>query len=145
MSVFVVGAVPVATGWCKDSDFCPHAKSQTRLSNWTELKDEGWGFPGGLAVKNPPAVWETRVWLLGQEGPLEEEMATHSSILAWEISWTKEPGRLQSIGSQSVRHDLATKQQRWRPGDRERGVWAPGWLIQDAGDFSLPQSPDFPL
>ena len=48
---------------------------------------------------------ETWVRSLNQEDPLEEEMATHSSILAWEISWTEEPGRLQSMGSQRVRHD----------------------------------------
>ena len=52
-------------------------------------------------VKNLPAVQETQVWSLGQEDPLEKEMATHSSILAWKISWTQEPGRLQSMGSQS--------------------------------------------
>ena len=45
-------------------------------------------------VKNPPAMQETRVWLLGQEDPLEKEMATHSSILAWRIPWTEEPGGL---------------------------------------------------
>ena len=48
---------------------------------------------------------------LGWEDPLEKEMSTHSSILAWEITWTEEPGRLQCAGSQRVRHDLATKQQ----------------------------------
>ena len=47
---------------------------------------------------------------LGQDDPLEEEMATHSSILAWKIPWTGEPGRLQSMGSQRVGHDLATTQ-----------------------------------
>ena len=52
-----------------------------------------------------------RIQSLGQEGPLEEEMATHSSILDWEIPWTEEPGRLQSMGSQRVRHNLATKQE----------------------------------
>ena len=56
-------------------------------------------------VKNLPAVRETHVQSLGQEDPLEEEMATHSSILAWKIPWTEEPGRLQSMGSQRVRHD----------------------------------------
>ena len=56
-------------------------------------------------VKNLPAVRETQVQSLGQEDPLEEEMATHSSILAWKIPWTEEPGRLQSMGSQRVRHD----------------------------------------
>ena len=48
---------------------------------------------------------------LGQEDPLEKEMATHSSILAWKIPWTQEPGGLQSMGSQRVRHNLVTKQQ----------------------------------
>ena len=48
---------------------------------------------------------------LGQEDSLEKEMATHSSILAWEIPWTEKPGRLQSMGSQRVRHNLVTKQQ----------------------------------
>jgi len=60
------------------------------------------GFPGGLAVKNLPAVWETWVQSLGLEEPLEEGMATHSSILAWRIPWTEEPGGLQSIGLQRV-------------------------------------------
>ena len=48
------------------------------------------------------------VWPLGQEDPLEKEMAAHSSILAWEIAWTEEPGRLQSMGLQKTGHDLAT-------------------------------------
>ena len=56
-------------------------------------------------IKNLPAVQETWVRSLGWEGPLETEMATHSSILAWKISWTQEPGGLQSMGSQRVRHD----------------------------------------
>ena len=49
------------------------------------------------------------VWSLGQEDPLEEEMAKHSSILAWETPWTEEPGGLQFIGLQKVRHDWATE------------------------------------
>ena len=53
------------------------------------------------SVKNLPAVQETWVQSLGWEDPLEKEMATHSSILAWKISWTEEPGGLQSLGSQS--------------------------------------------
>ena len=53
---------------------------------------------------------ETWIQLLGREDPLEKEMATHSSILAWEIPWTEEPGGLQFMGSQRVRGDLATKQ-----------------------------------
>ena len=51
-------------------------------------------------VKDPPAMQETQVRSLGQEDPLEKGMATHSSILAWEIPWTEDPGGLQSIGSQ---------------------------------------------
>ena len=66
------------------------------------------GSPGGSAVKNLPTKLETRVWSLGREDPLKKEMATHSSILAWEIPWTEEPGGLQSRGSQRVGHDLVT-------------------------------------
>ena len=56
-------------------------------------------------VKSLPAVQETGVQTLGQEDPLEKEMATHSSILAWEIPWSEEPGGLQSMRSQRVVHD----------------------------------------
>ena len=63
------------------------------------------GFLGGSVVKNLPAKQETRVQSLGQEDPLETGMATHSSILAWRIPWTEEPGGLQSMGSQRVGHD----------------------------------------
>ena len=58
-------------------------------------------------VKNPPAMQETWVQSLGWEEPLEEGMATHSSILAWRIPWTEEPGGLQSIGLQRVGRDLS--------------------------------------
>ena len=51
-------------------------------------------------VKRLPTMWETQVRSLGQEDPLEKEMATHSSVLAWKIPWTEDPGRLQSMGSQ---------------------------------------------
>ena len=67
-----------------------------------------WGFPVGTSGKEPACQcgrYETRVQPLGQEDPLEKEMATHSSILAWKIQWTEEPGRLQSMGLQGVRHD----------------------------------------
>ena len=56
-------------------------------------------------VKNPPAVQETRVRSLGQEDLLEKGMATRSSIIAWRIPWTEEPGGLQSMRLQRVRHD----------------------------------------
>ena len=61
-----------------------------------------WRLP---VVKNLPAMRETQIQSLGQEEPLEKEMATHSSTLAWEIPWTEEPGGLQSTGLQRVRHD----------------------------------------
>ena len=56
-------------------------------------------------VKHLLAMWETQVQSLDREDPLEKEMATHSSTLAWKIPWMEEPGRLQSMGSQRVRHD----------------------------------------
>ena len=56
------------------------------------------GFPGGSAVKNPPAMQETGSESLGLEDPLENEMATHSSILAWKFSWTEDHGGLQCMG-----------------------------------------------
>ena len=63
------------------------------------------GFPSGSDVKILPAKRETRVQSRGQEDPLEEGMATHSSILPWRSPWTEEPGGLQSIWSQKVGHD----------------------------------------
>ena len=59
-------------------------------------------------VKRLPTTWESRVQSLGQEESLEKEMATHSSTLAWKIPWTEERGKLQSMGSQRVRHDWLT-------------------------------------
>ena len=56
-------------------------------------------------VKNLPATQETQFWSLGWEDPLEEGMATHSSVLAWRIPWAEEPGGLQPMGSQGVGHD----------------------------------------
>ena len=69
-------------------------------------------------VKNLPAMREIWVQPLGREDPLEEEMATHSSIPAWEIPWTEEPGGLQSMGSQRVGHDWATNT------NHPNGPWA---------------------
>ena len=62
-------------------------------------------------LKPLPEMRKARVRSLGQEDPLEKEMASHSSTLAWRIPWREEPGRLQSMGSQRVGHDLETKQQ----------------------------------
>ena len=73
------------------------------------------GFPDGSVVKNPTAIQETQemqVQSLGLENPLEEEMATHSSILAWKIPWTEKPGGLQSMGLQRTEHDLVIEHTR---------------------------------
>ena len=74
------------------------------LSIWSPLLDKA-VFPVAQSVKNLPAVQETWVGSLAWEDPLEKEMATYSSILGWKISWTWEPGGLQSMGSQRVGHD----------------------------------------
>ena len=90
-----------------------------------------WMYMVAQTVKCLPAVRETRVRSLGWEDPLEKEMATHSSNLAWKIPWTEEPGGLQSMGSQRVGHDWATSlqicQQIWKtqqwPQDWKRSVF----------------------
>ena len=78
----------------------------------TKTKIEGiwgqWSSLGAQIVKNLPAMQETWVLPLGWEDPLEKRMSTRSSICAWRIPWTEEPGRLQSMGSQRVGHDWAT-------------------------------------
>ena len=81
-----------------------------RLSSLSKemLIGHDWTSLMALVVKNPPAMQETQeMWVrsLGREDPLEEEMATHSSILAWRIPWTEEPGGLQSTELQRVGHD----------------------------------------
>ena len=90
-------------------DFC-------QKTDCIELYRQNSGSPGGSSGKETHLPvqerWEVWVELLGWEDPLEEGMATHSSILAWRIPWTEEPSRLQSMGSHSVRHDwsnLASK------------------------------------
>ena len=91
-------------------------KSRTRLSDWTELNWWlTWPSLVAKSVKNLPSGQETWVWSLGWEDPLEKEMATHSSIFAWRIPWTDEPGRLHIVhGVARVGHDLATKErERW--------------------------------
>ena len=76
-------------------------KGQTLL--WTTLILYWWASLVAQLVRSPPIV-KMWVWSLGRQDPLEEGMATHSSILAWRIPWTKEPGGLQSIGLHSVEH-----------------------------------------
>ena len=72
-----------------------------------KAEKEKWSLTGLVAqtVKRLPAMRETWVQPLGREDPLEKEMATHSSTLAWKIPWAEEPDRLQSMGSQRVGHD----------------------------------------
>ena len=87
------------------------AQNRTRLKRLSSSKPFKVGFLSVSEVKNPPAMQEpqeTQVWSLGQEDPLEKEMATHSSVLPWRIPWTEEPGGLQSIGLQRVDTTEAT-------------------------------------
>ena len=92
---------------------------QTNFRVWSKARflgraKEAEDFPGGSVVKNLPVMQEMWVHSLGQEDPLEEGMATYSSILAGESPRTVEPGRLQSTGSQRVRHNWAcTQEQTW--------------------------------
>ena len=85
---------------------------QKPLKFHPKIKDEFMILPGvflvAQMVKHLPAMQETPGRSLGQEDPLEKEMSTHSSILSWKIPWTEKPGRLQSMGSQTVRHDWVT-------------------------------------
>ena len=74
-----------------------------------------------LLVKNLPAVQETQVQSLGREDPLEKEMATHASILAWKIPWTEEPGGIQSVGWQSDMAEWLNSNSRQRTREHLRG------------------------
>ena len=76
---------------------------QRKNSTRDKVIDKKWMV--AQTVKRLLTMWETWVRSLGREDPLEEEMATHSSILAWKIPWMEECGKLQSMGSQRVRHD----------------------------------------
>ena len=103
--------ISVCDYWKKYSkEYCQIAL-QTGIPTYVPPKEEFplvygniWTSLVAQTVKRLPTVWETRVRSLGWED-LEKEMATHSSILAWKIPWTEEPGRLQSMGLQRVRHD----------------------------------------
>ena len=68
------------------------------------VKNPSWDLSPQM-IKNLPAMLETRVQSLGRDSPVKKGMATHSSLLAWRIPWTKEPGGLQSMGLQKVGHD----------------------------------------
>ena len=83
------------------------AKSQTRLGDQVQHSTRTMRGASLVAqmLKNLPAMQETQVLSLGREDPLEKGISTHSSVLAWKIPWTEEPGGLQSIGLQRVSHD----------------------------------------
>ena len=74
-------------------------------AHWQISLPDDWASLVAQLIKNPPAMQETQVQSLGGEDPLEKEMATHSSTLAWKIPWMEEPCRLLSMGSQRVGHD----------------------------------------
>ena len=92
-------------------------------------------FPGGSDIKHLPAIWETWVWALGWGDPLEEGMATHSSILAWRIPRMEDPGGLQSMGASKSRRPLSGwVQQAQCPYEREaEGDHSRGGKLKEAG------------
>ena len=87
-------------------------------------------------VKHLSTMQETWVWSLGGEEPVEKEMAIHSSTIAWKIAWTEEPGRLQSLGSQRVRHDWATSLSLSRLYQDKHGKSA-GFPIKGKSNFNI--------
>ena len=99
-----------------------------------------WASLVAQMVKNLPAMWETLVWSLGWEDPLEEGMETHSGVLAGESPWTEDPGGLQSMGSQRVGHDWVTKHSTHNPWKRQRigeGLDRRSWRLSEALAKSL--------
>ena len=115
LDIFLQGFPGSSTG--KES-MC-NAGDPSLIPGFGRSPGEGIGYPlqyswaslVSQTVKNPPAMQETWVRSTGWEDPLEEGMATHSSILAWRIPWAEKPGGLQCIGSQRIRHNWAIKQQ----------------------------------
>ena len=99
-----------------------HQSSKAARSYFLNCVPILWAFLEAQMVNNMPAIQETQLRSLGWEDPLEEGMATHSSILVWRIPWTEEPGGLQSIWLQRVRHDwsnLVYTFYRWQNGGSE--------------------------
>ena len=130
--------------WVGDKSTVVHNKKIfTNPCFWKWNGGRGWGWKCTLASleaqmeKNLPAMQETRVLSLGQEDPLEKEMATHSSILAWRILWTEEPGSLQSMGSQRVRHDWVTNT---HPQNKNPLHWWPHSCPHNE-DGAMPEAP----
>ena len=97
----------VSSYW-NNLDAIDHLKEEKPFFFFNNLEDFGASLVA-QTVKNMPVVQETCVWSLGWEDPPEEGMASHCHILAWRIPWTEEPSRLQSMGSQRVRHNWVNK------------------------------------
>ena len=100
-------AITVSVGCCRSKDV-HHVKQSTAWHKCFMFDcccHDLWASLVAQTVKNPPAMQETWVQLLLWKNPLKKGMATHSSILAWKIPWTEEPGGLQSMGLQRVRHN----------------------------------------
>ena len=99
---------PMFASWgklsCSDGKLITQERRTMQMWNLWVLWVPGTSLVAQM-VKNLPTIEKTRVWSLGREDPLEKGMAIHSSILAWRIPWTEEPGRLQSMGLQRVAHD----------------------------------------
>ena len=93
------------------------------LISWILKQESFGGFPVAQMVKNLPAIWETWVWSLVRNDPLEKGMATHSNIIAWKILRTEEPGRLQSMRSQRVWHNWVTSTFTKQESEVKPGMW----------------------
>ena len=119
----VVGAISLQQ-LCLENKFCWLCLwllgTPVQFLGWEVRLEKGYSYPlrsswaslVAQMVKNPPAMWETWVWSLGWEDPLEEDMAIHSSVLAWRIPWTEKLGGLQSTVLQRVGHDWVTKKKK---------------------------------
>ena len=106
------GLYSMACKWQKPySKPLEQKKKKKKVIHWNGTRTAQ-GFLVAQMVKNLPAMQETRVWSLGQEEPLEKEMATHPSIIAWRIPWTEEPGGLQPLRLRRVGHDWVTNTHR---------------------------------
>ena len=106
--------IDISTFICNNQNFkilCQNFFLSSQISNLSNIYTDTLNMASLMAqlIKNLPAMQEMWVRSLGWEAPLEEEMATHSSILAWEIPWTEGPGGLQSIRLKTVRYDLVTQ------------------------------------
>ena len=103
-----------------------HLRYVNLIHSMEKIENRERQYPKGKCVT---FIWETQVWSLGQEDPLEKGMATHSSILAWEIPWTEEPGELQPMVSQRIRHNWGTN----TVGMKRGGFWIEGIDIHNTG------------